>query len=92
MVAIADAVKKYYPEMLIPESAISNARSGLRPVSPDGMPYIGRSGKYQNLLISTGHAMMGWCLGPATGKIIAELVSNKKTSIPISAFHPERKF
>jgi D-amino-acid dehydrogenase len=34
--------------------------------------------------------MMGWGLGPATGKLITELVENKKTSINMEAFNPNR--
>ncbi len=35
---------------------------GLRPCSPDGLPYIGRSGRYENLTLATGHAMLGLSL------------------------------
>ena len=64
----------------------------MRPVTPDGLPYIGRSSKLKNLTFATGHAMMGWSLGPATGKLVSEIIDNKKTSMNISAFNPERQF
>ncbi|MEM1336596.1 MAG: FAD-dependent oxidoreductase [Bacteroidota bacterium] len=92
VLAIAEGVKKYYPGLDIPEDAVQTAKCGLRPVSPDGLPYIGRSEKIKNFVVATGHAMMGWSLGPATGKLISELVSYKKESLDISLFHPERKF
>ena len=41
---------------------------------------------------ATGDAMMGWSLGPGTGKLVSELISNKKTSMDISRFSPERKY
>lgn len=47
---------------------------GLRPCSPDGMPYIGRTARYDNLVVATGHAMMGISLAPATGEIVADLI------------------
>jgi D-amino-acid dehydrogenase len=56
------------------------------------MPYIGRSKEIKNLTFATGHAMMGWSLGPATGKLVSEIIDNKKTSMDISAFNPSRKF
>lgn len=64
--AIAAGAKRFYPEVDITEEEKEGARTGLRPVSPDGLPYIGRSASYKNLIFATGHAMMGWSLGPAT--------------------------
>lgn len=90
--AIVNAASSYYQNLHISEEDIAQAQCGLRPVTPDGLPYIGNSSKYDNLYIATGHAMMGWSLGPATGKLISELVSGKKTSMNIEGFHPDRKF
>lgn len=47
---------------------------GLRPLTPSGVPIIGRSEQHNNLLIATGHAMMGVSMGPITGKMISRLV------------------
>ncbi len=90
--AIANAAKSYYPEIEISTEDMANAKSGLRPVSPDGLPYIGRSKAYSNLVFATGHAMMGWSLGPATGKLVSEIIDNKKTAMDIAPFDPDRKF
>ncbi|MEM7085279.1 MAG: FAD-dependent oxidoreductase [Bacteroidota bacterium] len=90
--AIATAAESYYQGLKFSEDEKMLAACGLRPVSPDGKPYIGRSSKCQNLTIATGHAMMGWSLGPATGKLVAEIISEKKTSMPLDAFHPDRRF
>jgi len=90
--AIARAAKSYYPEIEISMEDKANAKSGLRPVSPDGLPYIGRSKAYGNLIYATGHAMMGWSLGPATGKLVSEIIDNKKTTMDIAPFNPDRKF
>jgi D-amino-acid dehydrogenase len=54
------------------------------------MPYIGRSSKYPNLSIATGHAMMGLSLAPVTGKLMAEIISGEKPFIDISQLNPER--
>ncbi|NVN19267.1 FAD-dependent oxidoreductase [Muricauda sp. HICW] len=90
--AIAKGVEDYYRGLQIPESAKNNAKCGLRPVSPDGLPYIGKPKNLDNLTIATGHAMMGWSLGPATGKLVTEIISGNKTSMDISSFDPQRKF
>ncbi len=90
--AIANAANNYYPEVEINATEMDKAKSGMRPVSPDGLPYIGRCPEIHNLTFATGHAMMGWSLGPVTGKLVAEIIDGKKTSIDIGPFAPERRF
>jgi D-amino-acid dehydrogenase len=90
--AIANAINKYYPDVFVAEEDKKNAACGLRPVSPDGRPYIGKSLKCKNLTIATGHAMMGWSMAPATGKLISEIIIDKNLSMDILPFHPDRKF
>ncbi|NQX84934.1 MAG: FAD-dependent oxidoreductase [Flavobacteriaceae bacterium] len=90
--AIAKAAESYYTNLEITTPEKQAAKCGLRPCSPDGLPYIGRSSKYDNLTLAAGHAMMGWSLAPATGKLVSEIVSNKKTSVDLDPFHPDRKF
>lgn len=90
--AIAKGAESFYQGLNISTTSKSKAACGLRPVSPDGLPYIGRIKKLENLTIATGHAMMGWSLGPATGKLISEIISDKVTSLNISFYSPLRKF
>ena len=90
--AIVNGAKRFYPELEIQQNEIDAVQTGLRPVSPDGLPYIGKSDAYANLTFATGHAMMGWSLGPATGKLVSEIIDAKKTSMDITAFNPNRKF
>lgn len=92
VVAIANGAKKFYPELEIHQEEMDQAQTGMRPVSPDGLPYIGKSDTYKNLTFATGHAMMGWSLGPATGKLVSEIIDDRKTSMSINAFNPHRKF
>ncbi|MBX2916646.1 MAG: FAD-dependent oxidoreductase [Cyclobacteriaceae bacterium] len=87
---IVEAIPRYYPELKVAMPAIENVWHGLRPCSPDGLPYIGRSQKISNLILATGHAMMGLSLGPGTGKIVADLVSGKSTAVQLRSFNPER--
>lgn len=90
--AIANATHAYYPDITLLDQEKNNAACGLRPVSPDGMPYIGKSEKCKNLTIATGHAMLGWSMGPPTGKLISEIISDKNTSLDLKVYHPDRKF
>ena len=63
---------------------------GLRPCTPDGLPYLGRLREAPNVIVASGHAMMGVSLGPVTGKLVSEIVSGDPTSIDVSALRPER--
>ncbi len=90
--AIANAASKYYPDVKLTTEEKDGAAAGLRPVSPDGLPYIGKSCKCKNLTIATGHAMMGWSMGTATGKLVSEIISEQKPSLELNPYNPDRKF
>ena len=90
--AIANAVQNYYPDVKVLQDEKEAAACGLRPVTPDGRPYIGASDKCRNLIIATGHAMMGWSMSTGTGKLVSECITNNKPSINMNAFHPDRNF
>lgn len=90
--AIARAATRYYPEIDLTTEEKNDAACGLRPVSPDGMPYIGKSRKCKNLTIAAGHAMMGWSMATATGKLVQEGIDGNKPSINMDMFNPDRKF
>jgi D-amino-acid dehydrogenase len=51
---------------------------GYRPCSPDGLPYIGKLRAFENLVLATGHAMMGLSLGPATGQVVNDLLMGRE--------------
>jgi D-amino-acid dehydrogenase len=88
--AIYNAFKKYYPALSLPQPDITKAWFGYRPVTPDGMPYIGRHSKFTNLSFAGGHAMLGVSAAAGTGKLMEEIISNRPSSIPLMAFDPER--
>jgi D-amino-acid dehydrogenase len=88
--AIFDGAKAYYPSLKVAFPKPEKIWHGYRPLSPDGLPYLGRHSKYANLLIAGGHAMIGITLAAGTGKIVEELLSRKKTSIDIKGFDVER--
>jgi D-amino-acid dehydrogenase len=90
VMAIYEAVKKYFPTLDISKPHPEKAWYGYRPVTPDGLPYIGRHSKYSNLVFAGGHAMLGLSAAAATGRLVNEIISHQPASIDISAFRPER--
>jgi D-amino-acid dehydrogenase len=64
--------------------------AGLRPTTPDGVPIIGRSPNHSNLILATGHAMLGLSLGPGTGQVVAELVNGRQPAFSLSPMRLER--
>lgn len=63
---------------------------GLRPCTPDGLPIIGRAARYENLLLATGHAMLGISLGPVTGQLIAQLACGERPALDLAPLQAER--
>jgi D-amino-acid dehydrogenase len=63
---------------------------GFRPVSADGLPYIGFAKKTKNLIVATGHAMIGLSMGAGTGKLVSEMADGKPMSVSAEAFDPGR--
>jgi len=86
--AIRRAAREY---LVLPESLpVGHVWQGLRPVSPDGLPYIGRSKRVSNLVVATGHAMLGLSMGPITGKLVSELIQGQPASLPLEGFEVDR--
>ena len=87
---IVESIPQYFPDFAPAIPRQKDIWFGFRPCSPDGLPYIGFSGKYRNLAIATGHGMMGLSLAPATGKLIDEVLNERTPSTSISQFAAER--
>ena len=87
---IIDAVPRYYPEFKASDFDGVQAWRGLRPCSPDGLPYVGRTKRYSNLVVAAGHAMLGITLGPVTGKLAAQVIAGEKPDLDISPLSPDR--
>ena len=63
---------------------------GRRPCLPDGLPAIGAVPGCESVYLATGHARMGLTLGPATGRLLAEMICGETISAPVDAFSPSR--
>lgn len=87
-----DAMLARIPEYL-PGIELSNPVEiwcGMRPCTPDGLPMIGRCPDHPNVIVATGHGMLGVTQGPCTGKLVTELVRGQNQSMNIDLFDPAR--
>ena len=64
--------------------------SGLRPCTPDGLPYVGRFRAYANVSVAAGHGMLGLSLGPVTGELMAGILSGDAPGIDVTMLSPDR--
>ena len=56
--------------------------TGLRPMTPDGTPIIGRASQaYNNVWLNTGHGTLGWTMACGSGQVLADLMAGQKTAI-----------
>lgn len=81
---------QYYPKFQDADFEGITPWRGLRPCSPDGLPYIGRSSTLTNLVVATGHAMMGLSLGPVTGMLVGQILDGEKPAHDLTLLNPER--
>jgi len=88
--AVVDAMSRYYANVRSQDFDGVAPWAGLRPCSPDGLPYVGRTRKHGNLTVAAGHAMMGVTLGPVTGQIVSELLSGEKPAFDMAQLSPDR--
>ena len=62
----------------------------MRPCTPDGMPLIGRARGYRNLWLATGHQMTGLKTAPATGRLLADLLTGAPPAFDPAPFRADR--
>ncbi len=80
-------LKSLFPK--VPEAAIASAErwSGLRPVTPDGPPEIGRLA-YANLYLNSGHGTLGWTMSMGSGRVLADLIGGARPAVDLARFAP----
>ncbi len=86
--ALERSVGRYLPRAL--EGKGRTDWVGMRPITPDGLPVIGRLPGRSNVYVATGHAMLGVTLALSTGSALAELVVEGRSEVDLSAFDPGR--
>jgi glycine oxidase len=72
------------------EASLERVWAGLRPGSPDGLPFIGPVPGFDNLLVAAGHFRNGIGLSPATAMVITELILGRPLTVPIHDFRLDR--
>jgi len=77
--AIVRAARYLLPGFDVGEIQETWAR--LRPLTPDGLPLIGRTGRISNLVVATGHAMLGVTQSVVTGRLVADLVVGNQREV-----------
>ena len=87
---ITQAMPQYFPAFESKHFEGIKPWSGLRPVSPDGMPYIGAARNWRNVVVAAGHAMMGLSLGPGTGSLVTQILAREKTEVNLALCAPDR--
>jgi D-amino-acid dehydrogenase len=75
---ILEAIPRYYPDLGVPAPKPPDIWYGYRPCSPDGLPFIGRITPYNNVVMASGHAMMGVSLAPATGSLVSDILAERQ--------------
>ena len=87
---IVKSIPRYFPQYTAPVFAGKPVWHGLRPCSPDGLPFVGRFRNYTNLLSATGHSMLGVSMAPVTGQHIANALTGAAQPDYAAAFSPDR--
>ena len=82
--ALMRTVPEYLPELDPSGLELVEVWRGLRPCTPDGLPYLGRAPGFENLTVAAGHAMIGISLGPVTGRLVADLVEGRDPGVDLS--------
>ena len=85
---IIDACLEIVPELA--QFPIVKQWAGLRPSSPTGVPYIGAVPDVDNLWMNVGHFRNGLCMGPASAKLLAQLMLKQSTLTDPAPYSPER--
>lgn len=87
---IVRAACDYFPAFKRPDFDGITPWFGLRPCSPDGLPYLGSSAAANNLTVATGHAMMGLSLAPVTALVASRLVDGEAPGFDLALLSPDR--
>ena len=87
-----DVIRRAAREYLVgtDEYEIMEIWRGFRPLTPDGVPIIEVSERWDNLIVATGHGMQGIAMGPITGKLIAQLMCKETPSVDVVGLTSER--
>jgi D-amino-acid dehydrogenase len=81
-------VRAYLPGLAGTETV--ETWTGLRPCTPDNLPFLGRAEPYRNVFVAAGHGQMGMGLAPVGGKLIAQLIAGQPPDLDLAPFRVGR--
>lgn len=87
---ILEEAARYVPHVTPDAPEQEEVWTGFRPCTPDGLPLIGRVSPIDNLVVATGHGMMGVSMSSITGQLVSEIVQGKSPSVDPSRLSPTR--
>ena len=85
---LTDFARKLVPDLH--KAEIETSWAGLRPGTPDGIPYLGLVPGYRNLFVATGHFRSGIQLSPGTAQVLTELIMGETPSVSMDYFRLDR--
>ena len=86
--AMERAARAFLPQL--PRTELTEVWGGMRPLTPDDLPIIGRARGTRGIVIAAGHGMAGMAQGPSTGELVAQLIVGEPTSLDLAPFSPDR--
>ncbi len=87
---IIHSIRQFFPQFKQDDFEGIEPWAGLRPCSPDGLPYVGRSQMYPNLIVAAGHAMLGVTLGAVTGELVTDTITGSRPFTDTSLLRVDR--
>lgn len=90
LAGMLSAIRSFFPEAVLKYPREEQVWQGLRPCSPDGLPYLGRLSTMQEAYMASGHGMMGVSLAAASGRLLADLICEKSPLLDLGPLNPRR--
>lgn len=88
--ALKKTIIQFYPQYSMKDLDDQKIWVGLRPCSPDGLPYVGKLNSYKNIFVSTGYSMIGMSLSFSGAEMIAQLIENGEANLSHPLTNPNR--
>ena len=89
--AMLSTVEPYFEDWRPAEEQPLGEWAGLRPMTADGLPLIGRSPAFEHVFVATGHGMLGVTLAPATAALLTQLLLEGRSASQLVPFDPARR-
>jgi D-amino-acid dehydrogenase len=83
---LLDLGRRLFPDLA--DYGRGEFRVGMRPMTPDSVPVIGRARRHENLILNTGHGHMGWTMACGSAELVCDLLAARRTALPLASFAP----